>query len=148
MTYATMNKDELRTACKAAGIAYGKLNNDAMRAALTAAAPAPQPEPEYLEYDDRPEDDNIPGSYPDIAPIQNSGTKIEKNRDTRNGVTRPSAGGKCRAVWDALDALANVLEGKPTAERVRELAAEHGFDKTTAQVQFYRWRKFHGISGR
>ena len=34
MDYSTMNKDELRTACKAAGIAYGKLNNDAMRAAL------------------------------------------------------------------------------------------------------------------
>ena len=141
MDYSTMNKDELRTACKAAGIAYGKLNNDAMRAALTAAAPAPQPEPEYLEHDDRPEDDNIPGSYPDIVPLHNS--------ETRNGVTRPSAGGKCRAVWDALDALSEVLvEGKPTVKRVRELAAEKGWDVTTAQVQFYRWRKFNGISGR
>ena len=100
MTYATMTKDELRTACKAAGIAYGKLNNDAMRAALTAAAP--QPKPEYLEHDDRPEDDNIPGSYPDIEPMHNS--------ETRNGVTCPRAGGKCRAVWDALDGLAAAVE--------------------------------------
>ena len=44
MTYATMTKDELRTACKAVGIAYGKLNTDAMRAALAAVAPAPHPE--------------------------------------------------------------------------------------------------------
>ena len=145
MTYATMTKDELRNACKAAGIAYGKLNNDAMRAALNAAAP--QPEPEYLEHDDRPEDDNIPGSYPDIVPFHNSGTKIEANRETRNGVTRPSAGGKCRAVWDALDGLAAAAT-KPTAAQVRELAAAHGWDKTTAMVQFYRWRKFSGVSGR
>jgi hypothetical protein len=31
-----MNKENLRAACKAAGIAYGKLNNDGMRAALAA----------------------------------------------------------------------------------------------------------------
>ena len=116
-----------------------------MRAALTAAAPAPQPEPEYLEHDDRPEDDNIPGSYPDIAGY--GGTKIEKDRETRNGVTRPSAGGMCRAVWDGLDVLA-AKGSNPTAAQVRELAAEQGWDKTTAQVQFYRWRKFNGTSGR
>ena len=145
MTYQTMTKDELRAACKAVGIAYGKLNNDAMRAALTATAPAPQPQPEYLQHDDRPEDDNIPGSYPDIA--RYGGTKIENNRETCNGVTRPSAGGKCRAVWDDLDVLA-AAGTKPTAAQVRQLAAEQGWDKTTAQVQFYRWRKFNGISGR
>jgi hypothetical protein len=130
MTYATMTKDELRNACKAAGIAYGKLTNDAMRAALvaldtSASAIAPQ-------LDEAP---------------KGTGVKIEKQRETRNGVSRPSAGGKCRAVWDALDASAANGEA-PKAERVRELAAEHGFDKTTAQVQFYRWRKFNGISGR
>ena len=37
MDYATMTKDELRTACKDVGIAYGKLNNEGMRAALVAA---------------------------------------------------------------------------------------------------------------
>lgn len=35
MTYATMNKDELRSACKAAGITYGKMTLDQMRQALT-----------------------------------------------------------------------------------------------------------------
>jgi hypothetical protein len=37
---------------------------------------------------------------------------------------------------------------KPTAAQVRELAVAQGWDKTTAQVQFYQWRKFNGISGR
>jgi hypothetical protein len=134
MDYATMTKDELRTACKAVGIAYGKLSNEGMRAALTAAAPTPQRKP--LTEEEEP-----PGSYPDV--VMPEGVKIEKNRQTRNGVTRPSVGGKCRAVWDALDALDD-----PTLARVRDLATEQGWDKTTAQVQFYRWRKFHGLSGR
>ena len=39
-------------------------------------------------------------------PATGTGTKIEKVRDKQNGVTRPSGGGKCRAVWDGLDGLA------------------------------------------
>jgi hypothetical protein len=34
--FDTMGKDALRAACRQAGIAYGKLNNDGMRAALAA----------------------------------------------------------------------------------------------------------------
>jgi len=34
--YSTMNKAQLRAACKAAGVAYGKLDNTGMRAALAA----------------------------------------------------------------------------------------------------------------
>ena len=205
MTYATMTKDELRTACKAVGIPYSKLNNDGMRAALVALHPAPAPSEEV----------NPPGSYPDIygwgsdaeyierlgfascphcgvhlsngvlqdgdekgdgtgklirldtkfecmgcgkgfggaterktrKPATGTQTKIEKGRDKQNGVTRPSAGGKCRAVWDGLDGLA-AGGNNPTAAQVRELAAAQGWDKTTAMVQFYQWRKFNGISGR
>lgn len=37
-TLAEMNKEELRAACRAAGISYGKLNNDGMRAALEGAS--------------------------------------------------------------------------------------------------------------
>lgn len=36
--YAVMGKEELRQACRDAGISYSKLNNDGMRAALRAAA--------------------------------------------------------------------------------------------------------------
>jgi hypothetical protein len=73
-----------------------------------------------------------------------NGLKIEANRETRNGVTRPSAGGKCRAVWDMLDDIGT----KATAKQAREQAATNGFDKTTTMVQFYKWRKFQGIEGR
>jgi hypothetical protein len=73
-----------------------------------------------------------------------NGLKIEKDRETRNGVTRPSIGGKCRRVWDMLDELG--LD--TTAKQARTRAAELGLDKTTCMVQFYRWRKFNGIEGR
>lgn len=36
--FDTMGKEELRAACRAAGVSYSKLNNDGMRAALRAAA--------------------------------------------------------------------------------------------------------------
>lgn len=73
-----------------------------------------------------------------------NGLKIEKDRQQSNGVTRPSIGGKCRAVWDMLDELGDDV----TAKQARTKAAELGFDKTTTMVQFYRWRKFNGIAGR
>ena len=73
-----------------------------------------------------------------------NGLKIEQDRESRNGVTRPSIGGKCRAVWDGLD-----TEGTDTtAKRARELADANGWDRTTTMVQFYKWRKFNGITGR
>ncbi len=72
-----------------------------------------------------------------------NGLRIEKDREERNGVTRPSAGGKCRGVWDMLDAIGT----DATAKQARE-AADGKFDKTTTMVQFYKWRKFNGIQGR
>ena len=72
-----------------------------------------------------------------------NGLKIEANRETRNGVTRPSIGGKCRGIWDMLDGMGAIV----TAKEARE-AGKDKFDKTTIMVQFYRWRKFNGIEGR
>lgn len=79
-----------------------------------------------------------------------SGVKIEKNRVTQNGITMPSIGGKCRAVWDAISALlAELEEGKQvTAKMVKDLAADEGWNANNASIEFYRWRKFHGFTGR
>jgi len=72
-----------------------------------------------------------------------NGLKIEADRPEQNGVKRPSAGGKCRGIWDMLDAIGV----DATAKQAREAGADK-FDKTTIMVQFYRWRKFNGIEGR
>lgn len=73
-----------------------------------------------------------------------NGLKIEANREERNGVKRPSLGGKCRGIWDVLDDMGTAA----TAKQARERLVPAGFDKTTVMVQFYRWRKFMGIEGR
>ena len=76
-----------------------------------------------------------------------SGLKIEKDREERNGIKRPSVGGTCRAVWDALDAA--VAEGKtPSAKDVKAMAEAKGWNPNNASIEFYQWRKFHGITGR
>lgn len=92
-----------------------------------------------------------------VAPVQpaadrhnGTGIKIEKDRPTQNGVTRPSAGGKCRAVWDALDELlAELEEGEHvTAKMVKDLAADEGWNVNNASIEFYRWRKFNGFTSK
>lgn len=58
--FATLGKEELRAACRAAGISYGKLNNDSMRAALLnslAGAVAVETAPAAVAVNDNPEDD-------------------------------------------------------------------------------------------
>ena len=76
-----------------------------------------------------------------------SGLKIEKAREERNGIKKPSVGGQCRAVWDALDDM--VAAGtQPTAKQVKELAEERGWNPNNASIEFYQWRKFNGIRGR
>lgn len=223
--FAEMGKVELRAACKAAGISYGKLNNDGMRAALSADEDArmaivdagqadefntpartevEHPRTYYIEMASKMDLsklgldgveghcphcgihlDNGVATYADICdsskraagemkneieclgcggewgePIRRpaktadrhsgSGLKIEKQRESRNGVKRPSIGGKCRAVWDALDGLLAELEAGETvtATMVKELAADEGWNVNNASIEFYQWRKFNGIAGR
>lgn len=85
---------------------------------------------------------------PAATPEPRKGISIEKDREERNGIKRPSAGGRCRAVWDAMDAHAEATGDDPTAADVRALAAEHGWNPNNASIEFYQWRKFNGITGR
>jgi hypothetical protein len=77
------------------------------------------------------------------APRTRKGVTIEKNREEKNGVKRPSLGGVCREVWDFCDATPT-----PTAKAVREQALVAGWNPNNAAIEFYQWRKFNGISGR
>lgn len=194
MDYATMNRNDLRAACKAAGISYAKLTVDGMRAALLATETHDE-----VAAQAAAEDQHLVSAYgtahcpacgvhlsngvlqdgdekgdgtghkmrlthrfecmgcgegfgPEVKrserkPTANpgSGLKHEPNREKRNGVTRPSVGGKCRAVWDALDR--DVKAGQqPDAKRVRELAEANGWNATNAMCELYAWRKFNGLS--
>jgi hypothetical protein len=77
-----------------------------------------------------------------------TGLKIEKNREERNGVKRPSVGGKCRVIWDFLDAVYQGGKVMPTSAMVKEAAENNGWNPNNASIEFYQWRKFNGISGR
>lgn len=95
-----------------------------------------------------------PVEPPRVAASQRiAGLKIEKDREERNGVKMPSVGGMCRAVWDALNNLmthdeATGLANVPTVADIKALAEEKGWNVNNASIEYYQWRKFHGISGR
>ncbi len=65
--------------------------------------------------------------------------KVE--REERNGVKRPRAGGLCAAVWAWLDA-------NPTAtiKDAKAAATDHGWNENNVACEFYAWRKFSGLS--
>lgn len=82
-----------------------------------------------------------------------AGLKIEKDREQRNGVKMPSVGGMCRAVWDALQSMmqhdeATGVASVPTVADIKKLAEEKGWNVNNASIEYYQWRKFHGITGR
>ena len=160
INFNEMGKVELRQACKDAGIKnYGKMNNGGMRAALEAhyadakgAEEAPVSIPSGLSTmvqqmmgaNQKKKEER---SAPAAAKRASSGLRIEKAREERNGIKKPSVGGQCRAVWDALDDM--VAAGtQPTAKQVKALAEERGWNPNNASIEFYQWRKFNGIRGR
>jgi hypothetical protein len=166
-----MGKVELRAACKAAGIAYGKLNNDGMRAALIALENQVETDESEVDEVDEVEGDEegetnevktqpAPAAQSEVKAeavptpgpraktlgevVEAKSLKIEKGRPKQNGVTKPSAGSICRAIWDALDAK----QGTPGFEDVRQLMVQHGWSRNTAFTQFQRWKQFHGVMPR
>lgn len=134
MTVFTANtKAQLAATLTAAGVTLPRKANHATLVAL--AVQHLTPKPTALPHTVKPVQ---------VAP----GLKIEKDRPEQNGVKRPSLGGRCRAVWDALDAYRDETGETPTASVVRDLAADEGWNPNNASIEFYQWRKFHGIKGR
>jgi hypothetical protein len=89
-----------------------------------------------------------PYAAPVRAPRTRKGVSIEKDREERNGVKRPSLGGVCREVWDWLDERRAKVGQVPTAKEVREASPAAGWNPNNAMIEFYQWRKFNGITGR
>jgi len=67
--------------------------------------------------------------------------EVRKPREVRNGVKRPGPGGKCAAVWEYLD-----IYPTATAKEMREMAASAGWNLNNTSIEYYQWRKFHGIA--
>lgn len=188
-----MGKEELRAACKAAGIkGYGKWNNTQMREALEtlfanqasiakevksqptqAAQGLTKSELRSLAQNDagtQHADKRMaevaaqvaPAPVAVVAPVAaapvvsaatgkpvttRTGIKVEANREERNGLVRPSAGGICRAMWDAVEQ--SIDAGKMlTAKEFKVLSEANGWNWNNASAEYYKARQFRGITGR
>ena len=133
MNYDNVKRNDLRVACKREGIKYGKMNVAQMREALEAKSKAAEAAFE------------VP---PKAVPKPRAGTIIH------NGARQPGEGTKCRAVWDALDELVkdrkvgeNDLYGEKNLMVVdaRILAEKNHWNMNNTVIEFYQWRKFHGL---
>ena len=81
------------------------------------------------------------------APAAPEAPKASKARsEIRNGVRKPIKG-KCAEVWATLTAVQEISETNAplTISEVKELAATHGWNLNNATIEFYGWRKFHGL---
>ena len=70
------------------------------------------------------------------------GIKIQKDREERNGIKRPSEGGKCAAVWSMLDRMQLESEEPITLKAAKTQGAAEGMNANNVAIEFYLWRKF------
>jgi hypothetical protein len=151
-----LNKLQLREACRDNGIAYAGMNNEGMRAALLLVPAVPVASEPVVEgaveqpvvegaVEPQREPKVLPTLQPPVVPEPKPERKIQANRPERNGVKRPSENTICAQIWAWCDAAHDKGE-KVNAKDLR--AALPALDDTTKTVQFYRWRKFNGITGR
>lgn len=160
---ATMGKGELRAAMRAASLPHKGLNEDAMRAhllgteAATPEAGSPAGEPQANAGEGEPQGERSEFEGPLVLMGGKASKPAKPAREAQpqaNGVTRPKAGsGPCATVWAYCDRVwrgegteAEPMGVRPEVKALKEAHPE--LDTTTASVQYYRWRKFHGIKGR
>jgi hypothetical protein len=62
-------------------------------------------------------------------------------KDQRNGITRPTVGNKCTAVWDALDALKE--DGKEITFDALRAAVDTKIADATIRTQRQRWKQYN-----
>jgi hypothetical protein len=79
-----------------------------------------------------------------VAPVVLTGITASE-RETRNGVRKPSPGGKCAEVWQALDAL-RAGGFAPSTKDVKDLSIAKGWNTNNSTAELSAWRRFHGLS--
>mgnify|MGYP003397738038 CR=1 FL=1 len=60
---------------------------------------------------------------------------------------RPKTGGRCAAVWDELDKL-NKNQKVPSLKQIITVGKRKKWNENNTRVEYYQWRRFHGIEGR
>jgi outer membrane biosynthesis protein TonB len=133
-----MTKDQLRKACKDAGIKYGSMSNLQMRDALKAAQPPETPAPAEPMVT-TPAADPAPAEKPAEAPKPKAAPAAKQPQ--RNGVTQPKAGSICASIWNACAEL------KADGKEMSFAALKEKLPKVndaTLRTQRQRFNTFHG----
>jgi len=99
-------------------------------------AKAPKAKGEPRTRSDKP-------AAPVVPRVSRKGYTIQKEREERNGVKRPSEGTVCGNVWAEFDKNPEIKAGE-----LQALSDENGWNRTNVSCEFYAWRKFMGIKGR
>lgn len=87
----------------------------------------------------------VPAPAAPAAATVSAPQKFKSRSEIRNGVRKPIKG-KCAEIWATLDDLpANEL---PTIKHVRDLAQANNWNLNNATIEFYGWRKFHGLNNK
>lgn len=137
--YERMGKADLRAACKATGISYGKMSVAEMRAALAARTPAATaPAPVAAPVMPHPAAGSV------LKPTPGKRTNVVQ-RVKQNGIKRPGPG-KCLAVWEAMEALHAKTGNVPAAKDATDWATANGANASNATQELSRWRKFAGLT--
>lgn len=124
--FAAMGKEELRAACRVASISYGKLNNDGMRAALTA---------HYAVTEDEVEDEAvIAGPNPfaalagkiDVPAFKGTVTKSSDGKKVDDKVEAPKAESRPRVIKPAAPFVPKVVRKDYKIQKDREVRIVNG----------------------
>jgi len=152
----TATKAALRAEMRNLNLPADGLNVEGLKSALAAHYALPAAEPEAPADEPAPEVAvEVPAvtvpevSVPPVvlAPVVPVVLPAPKPaRLEANGVKQPATGTICRQIWDYCDEVER-LGQMPQAKALRAWGAGK-LDDTTMTVQFYRWRKFKGYSGR
>jgi len=74
-----------------------------------------------------------------------AGDTVDIPKDTKNGITRPTAGTATGKVWEIADGISYETNVAATRKPVLEACKSAGINDSTAQTQFGRWRAYHGL---
>lgn len=66
--------------------------------------------------------------------------------EKKNGMIMPGVGTKTRSVWDTASKLSDKKKSPATRKEVVEACVAAGTNKSTANTQYGKWRKFYGLA--
>ena len=81
------------------------------------------------------------------APVEQPKPQKQEAK-VQNGIKAPMRAGKCKHVWEVCEAIYKSTGRVPTLKELNAHEAMQGTNQTNNQIEFYRWRKYHGLNAK